>query len=288
VATTLIDMHSHWGTRRGYPFQTPEELAQQERVFKSKPSYVSESEMAEHFRKTGVRVMLDLGVRMEQAPEAARALHDYAFETQRQHADVILGHWLHIDPRHGRAAVEELDRCLRAGAGLVGLSVPGAGFNIPASDPSYAPLYKLCMDARAPVLVMVGTTGLGAGRPGGGGVILDASHPRHLDVVAATYPELILVASRPAWPWQTEMIAILLHKTSVWYELHGWSPRYFAADLKQEIGRRLQDRVMFGADYPLLSYERLLQDWRGEGYGEAVLDKVLGRNAEAFLATVRR
>ena len=50
---TIFDMHSHWGTRRGYPFQTPEELAQQERVFKSKPRYVSEAEMAEHFRKTG-------------------------------------------------------------------------------------------------------------------------------------------------------------------------------------------------------------------------------------------
>ena len=60
-------MHSHWGTRRGYPFQTPEELAQQERVFKSTPRYVSEAEMAEHFRKTSVRVMLDLGVRMSQS-----------------------------------------------------------------------------------------------------------------------------------------------------------------------------------------------------------------------------
>ena len=84
------------------------------------------------------------------------------------------------------------------------------------------------------------------------------------------------------------MIAILLHKTSVWYELHGWSPRYFAADLKLEIGRRLQDRVMFGADYPLLGYERLLGDWKSEGYGEEVLDKVLKRNAEAFLATLAR
>ena len=49
--TPLIDMHSHWGTQRGYPFQTPEELAQQERVFKSKPRYVTEAEMAEHFRR---------------------------------------------------------------------------------------------------------------------------------------------------------------------------------------------------------------------------------------------
>jgi len=213
----ILDMHSHWGTRRGYPFQTPEELAQQERVFKSTPRYVSEAEMAEHFRKTGVRVMLDLGVRMSQSIEEARALHDYAFETQRAHPDVILGHWLHIDPRHGRAAVDELDRCLRAAPGVVGLGVPGSGFNVPADDPSYEPLYRLCTDARAPVLIMVGTTGLGAGQPGGGGVRLDASHPRHLDEIAARHADLSIVASRPAWPWQTEMIAILLHKTSVWY-----------------------------------------------------------------------
>jgi len=283
----IIDMHSHWGTRRGYPFQTPEELAQQERVFKSKPRYVSEAEMAEHFRKTGVRVMLDLGVRMSQSIDEARALHDYAFETQRAHRDVILGHWLHVDPRHGPDAAAELDRCLRAAPGVVGLGVPGSGFNVPADDPSYEPLYRLCAEARAPVLIMVGTTGLGAGQPGGGGVRLDASHPRHLDEVAARHPELTLVASRPAWPWQTEMIAILLHKTSVWYELHGWSPRYFAPDLKLEISRRLSERVMFGADYPLLGYERLLADWKSEGYADDVLERVLRGNAEAFLATVR-
>src|SRR5262245_10477645 len=139
----LLDMHSHWGTRRGYPFQTPEELAQQEKVFKSTPRYVSEAEMAEHFRRFEARVMLDLGVRAPMAIEEVRALHDYAFETQRQHPDVILGHWLHIDPRMGRAAVAELERCLDQGSGVVGLAVPGAGFNVPANDPRYAPLYEV-------------------------------------------------------------------------------------------------------------------------------------------------
>ena len=134
---------------------------------------------------------------------------------------------------------------------------------------------------------MVGTTGIGAGRPGGGGVRLDASHPRHVDRVAARFPELKILAGRPAWPWQDDMIAILLHKTSVWYEVHGWSPRYFTPDLKLEIGRRLQDRVMFGNDYPLLRYERLLGDWRAEGYSDEVLDKVFRGNAETFLASLR-
>jgi hypothetical protein len=37
-----------------------------------------------------------------------------------------------------------------------------------------------------------------------------------------------------------------------------------------------------------LSYERLLSDWKAEGYGEDVLDRVLRRNAETFLAMVGR
>ena len=278
----IFDMHSHWGTRRGYPFQTPEELAQQERVFRSTPSYVSEADMAEHFRATGVRAILDLGVRAPAPIDEVRALHDYAFDTQKQHADVIAGQWLHIDPRLGRLAVNELARCLGRRQGLVGLAVSGAGFNVAASDPGYAPLYELCLEARAPVLIMVGTTGLGAGRPGGAGVKLAFSHPRHVDEVAATYPELTIVASRPAWPWQADMIAVLLHKANVWYEVHGWSPRYFTADLKSEIARRLHDRVMFGADYPMFSYDRLITDWRAEGYPEDVLAKIFHLNAERF------
>lgn len=282
----IIDLHSHWGTKRGYPFQTPEELAQQRRVFRSDPRYVGEAEMADHFRAMQVQTFLDLGVRSVGLDEL-RALHDYALEVQRQASDVILGNWLHIDPRTGRAGIDELDRCASAKAGVIGLAVAGAGFNVAANDPAYVPFYRYCIDTGTPVLIMVGYTGLGATLPGGGGVILDYSHPRHVDEVAARYPEMTIVASRPAWPWQTEMIAVLLHKANVWYEVHGWSPKYFSPDLKHEIGRRLQDRVMFGADYPLIPYERLIADWRSEGYDADVLEKVFYRNAEVFLASLR-
>ena len=45
---------------------------------------------------------------------------------------------------------------------------------------------------------------------------------------------------------------------------------------------------MFGADYPLFTYERLVDDWRKEGYPEDVLEDVFYRNADRFLAQVRR
>ena len=47
-------------------------------------------------------------------------------------------------------------------------------------------------------------------------------------------------------------------------------------------------RVMFGADYPLFTYERLVRDWKAEGYDDEVLEDVFHRNAERFLAEVKR
>ncbi|MGQ0662890.1 MAG: amidohydrolase family protein [Pseudomonadota bacterium] len=282
----LIDMHSHWKTKRGYPLRTEDELARQEHTWRSRPQYATEAEMAEDFRRAELRVILDFGFTKFLPVDQARDLHDYGFATQRAHADVIIGNWVHFQPELGTPALDEFKRCLAAGSGFVGLAVSGSG-GVPASDPAWDPFYKTCIEAKMPALIFVGTTGLGAGLPGGAGITLDSCHPRHLDAVAARHPKLTIVAARPAWPWQTEMIAVMLHKPNVWYELHGWSPRYLSDDLKHEIARRLQDRVMFGADYPLFTYERLVRDWQGLGFADAVLEKVFRSNAERFLATLK-
>jgi predicted TIM-barrel fold metal-dependent hydrolase len=283
----IIDIHSHWGTKRGYTLRTPEELAQQKSTWNSTSTYVTEDEMADYLRRSNVRAVLDFGFTKFIPLAEAAQVHDYGFATERAHRDVILGHWLHIDPRTGADGVRELRRCIDNAPGFVGFAVSGSGSG-PASDPAWKPFYELCIEARIPALVFVGTTGLGAGLRGGGGILLDDCHPRHLDHVAVKYPDLTIVAARPGWPWQTETIAVLMHKRNIWYDLHGWSPKYFTADLKHEIPRRLRERILFGADYPLFTYERLLRDWRSEGYSEEVLADVFHDNAERFLAEVRR
>jgi uncharacterized protein len=277
----IIDMHSHWGTKRGYVLQTKAELAQQRATWHSDPDYKTEDEMAQYFRANNVRAILDLGFAKFLPLEQMQSLHDYCFATERAHRDVILGHWFHVDPRMGPAGVQELRRCIDGRVGFVGYAV-SASKSPPGSDPAYDPFYKLCIEAGIPVLFFIGTTGLGAGLPGGDGVVLDHCHPRHLDWVAAHYPELKIVAARPGWPWQTETIAVLMHKRNIWYELHGWSPKYHSADLKHDIPRRLKDRVMFGGDYPLFGYERLVKDWIAEGYAPEMLEKLFHCNAETF------
>lgn len=286
----IIDMHSHWGTARGLgtDLQSEEERAGQAVAWHSQPKVGTEAEMAAQFRKDGVRAIVDLGVRMGKPFELMKQLHDYALATQKLYPDAILGNWFHLDPRLGDTAVKELRRCIdNSNGSFVGLGVGGAGLNIAACDPRYEPLYALCAEANIPLLVFVGTTAFGVGVPGGGGVQLDYSHPRHLDQLAATHPELKICAARPAWPWQSEMIAVLLHKRNIYYELHGWSPKYFTDELKREIPRRLKGRILFGADYPMLSHERLVREWQAEGYSEEVLEGVFHRNAEAFLAGLK-
>jgi len=283
----MIDIHSHWGTKRGYVLRTDEELAQQKKTWNSEPKYATEDQMADYFRQSNVRAVLDFGFTKFIPLDEARAVHDYGFATERAHADAIIGHWIHIDPHTGLEGVRELRRCIENAPGFIGFAVSGSGSG-PPSDPVWKPFYELCIEAKIPALIFVGTTGLGAGLPGGGGILLDDCHPRHLDQVAAKHPQLQIVAARPGWPWQAETIAVLLHKRNIWYEVHGWSPTYFTPDLKHEIPRRLRTRVMFGADYPLFTYERLVRDWRSEGYAEDVLEDVFVNNAERFLAQVKR
>jgi len=283
----LIDVHSHWGTRRGYTLRSEAELAQQKKTWNSEPAYQTEEEMAAYFRASGVQVILDFGFTKFMPLAEAAPVHDYGFETQRAHPDAILGHWIHIQPATGADGLRELRRCIDAAPGFIGFAVSGSGSG-PPSDPKWFPFYDLCTEAGIPALIFVGTTGLGAGLPGGAGILLDDCHPRHLDFVAARFPKLTIVAARPGWPWQAETIAVLMHKRNIWYELHGWSPKYFTPELKHEIPRRLKDRMMFGADYPLFTYERLLRDWRAGGYDEDTLEAVFHRNAERFLEQVRR
>ena len=76
---------------------------------------------------------------------------------------------------------------------------------------------------------------------------------------------------------------MLLHKGNVYNELSGWSPKYFSPEFKREINGRLQDKFMFGSDYPVLSHKRLFQDWESEGYKPEVLEKVFWKNAQRIL-----
>jgi uncharacterized protein len=278
----IFDCHSHWATPGRSVLRTDEDWLHAKRVFQMERRSFGDEEQAAYFRKYSVRTILDLSYPKDLPIDDMRLHHNYALDYQRRYPDVVFGHWLQFQPWRADEALAEFQRCAGSGAGFVGFCINGQSTGVPAGDPVWDRFYKRSIDLGIPVMILCGLTGIGQGHRGGKGIVLDHGHPRHIDMVAARYPQLQVLAARPAYPWQDDMIAILLHKGNIHYELHGWGPQHFTPALKKEIRGRLQDRIMFGCDFPGLTFERLLPAWKAEGYSEEVLEKVLYRNAEAY------
>jgi len=278
-----FDCHSHFSTEAGLHHATREDYEQAQRVFKRRRTFQTEEEMADGFRSRGVRTILDIYRTWRFTDEdEIRKSHDYVIDFARKNSDVVYGNWVAINPSMKDFWLKEFRRLLDSKCGFFGFCQSQNTLHFPPSDSVWDPFYKVSIEIGAPVLIMTGLTGIGQGLPGGKGIILEEGHPRHVDIVAARFPDLKILAGRPAWPWQDDMLAVLLHKSNVQYEVHGWSPKYFTPALKKEIGGRLQDRIMFGWDWPTLTLERLVEDWRGLGYSEEVYEKVFHSNAENF------
>jgi predicted TIM-barrel fold metal-dependent hydrolase len=155
--------------------------------------------------------------------------------------------------------------------------------NFAPDDGSAYPLLEVAQELGLPALFHTGQTGIGAGLPGGGGIRLGLSNPMLLDEVAATFPELTIIMAHPSFPWQDEALAVATHKPNVYIDLSGWSPKYFPPQLVRYANSLLQDKVLFGSDFPLIKPDRWLADFDKLEIKPAVRPKILKDNAVRVL-----
>ncbi len=188
-----------------------------------------------------------------------------------------------VDPWKGRRAIDEMERAV-AELGMSGAKFhPGIQAFYP-NDARFYPLYEKITELGVPALFHTGTNGLGAGMPGGMGIKMDYTRPIYLDTVAADFPELTIIGAHPAWPWHEEMLAIIGHKSNVFMDLSGWLPRYIPKAIMDEARKRLQDRILFGSDYPFIQPDRWLTDFDTlEGFSDEVKRKIFYENAARIL-----
>jgi predicted TIM-barrel fold metal-dependent hydrolase len=197
------------------------------------------------------------------------------------HADVLIP-FASVDPRLGTEAVE-LARTLVLEHGARGFKFHPTVQGFDPSAPEFRPLWSAIAELGVPAVVHTGQTGIGAGTPGGSGFRLRYSDPMLLDDIAAEFPALQLIFAHPSVPWQDEAISIATHKSNVMIDLSGWSPRYFPAQLVRAAGSVLQDKVLFGSDFPLLTPDRWLRDFAELDLAETVRAKILKDNAVRVL-----
>jgi predicted TIM-barrel fold metal-dependent hydrolase len=199
-----------------------------------------------------------------------------------RHPGAFAGAWGTVDPLRGEQAIEQARQAVTEHR-VLGFHFHPIMGRYSVDDPRFRPLFGALTELGVPVLVDVGTTGMGAGMPGGSGVLLRHAHPQAIDALAAAFPGLTVIAAHPGWPWVEEMTAVALHKGNVYWELSGWAPKHFPPGLQTDVRGRLQDKIMFGTDYPSLPLDRLLREWDELGFSDEIMHKVFHANAERVL-----
>ena len=197
------------------------------------------------------------------------------------HADVLIP-FGSVDPLRGADAVARA-RSLVRDYGVKGFKFHPTLQGFAPNDQAFYPLWEEIESLGVPALFHSGQTGIGAGLPGGRGLKLRLSDPMLVDDVAADFPALTVILAHPSVPWASSSISIATHKSNVYIDLSGWSPKYFPADLVRAANSYLQDKVLFGTDYPLLTPERWLKDFEALDFKPAAKAKILKDNAVKVL-----
>jgi predicted TIM-barrel fold metal-dependent hydrolase len=275
-----VDLHAYPGTAEWIASQGPyvEALG---RYWHKQWTPKTEAEVVADFRAHSIEAVL-VAFDIESVTGAPACTNEYVAGLRDRYPDTFIGVWGTVDPLLGERALSE------AGRAVTDYRVFGFHFHpimgrYSVDDPELAPLFDVINSLGVPVMIDVGTTGMGAGMPGVSGALIRHAHPQAIDALAAAFPDLTVIAAHPGWPWVEEMTAVALHKGNVYWELSGWAPKHFPPGLKTDVRGRLQDKIMFGTDYPSLPLDRLLREWDELGFSEDVMHKVFHANAERVL-----
>ena len=278
---TAIDVHVHAERNHDQPQDpvTTEILEAAARYFGGHPPQPTAQEVADYYRARRMLAVI-FNVDDEAGMGRRRLGNGEVLDVARANPDVLIP-FASVDPHKGKLAVREASELIEQG-------VSGFKFhpNTQAfwpNDRSFYPLYEVIADAGLIALFHSGTTGIGSGMPGGGGVRLKYSNPMAVDDVAADFPGLDIILAHPSFPWQEEALAISVHKPNVYIDLSGWSPKYFPEILVQYINTRLSHKMLFGSDYPLITPDRWLSDFEQLPIKDEVRPLVLRENAIRLL-----
>ena len=276
----IIDVHCYPNTKEWIACQQPyvDALA---RYWNRSWTAKEEDEVIKDFTDAGVEAIL-VALDLETTVGTLPCSNDFVSAMQKRHPDRVIQAWAAVDPFKGQQAIGEATRAIQE-LHMLGFHFHPIIGHFAVNDRRIYPLFEVINELNVPVLIDVGTTGMGAGMPGGMGAKLRHAHPSALDELAADFPNLKIVAAHPGWPWVDEMTAVALHKGNVFWEVSGWAPKYFPPQLKTDIRGRLKDKIMFGSDYPSIPHARLLREWGELGYSDDVMERVFHGNAERVL-----
>ena len=281
ASLTAIDMHVHIEIDGHGHVSLPQDLMDaSSKYFKAEERTPSLDAIAATYRELNMAAVVftvDARTRLKHEPNSIEEIAEGAARNN----DVLIP-FGSVDPLTGADAIDRAKQLVED-YGVRGFKFHPSlqGFN--PSDQRYYPLWDALQQLGLPAVFHTGQNGMGAGTPGGSGIKLGYSNPLLLDEVAADFPQFQIIMAHPSVPWQDEANSIATHKSNVFIDLSGWSPKYFPESLVKLSNSVLQDKVLFGTDYPLITPQKWMSAFADLPLKDAVRPKILKENAVRLL-----
>ena len=162
----IVDLHCYPNTEPWIKSQGPyvEALA---KYWNRSWTAKSEPEVIKEFTEAGVEALL-VAFDIESVTGAPPCTNEYVARMRHDHPDVIRQAWAAVDPLKGVRAIEDAKKAIQE-LKLFGFHFHPIMGHFSVDDRRFYPLWETINALKVPVMIDVGTTGMGAGMPGGSG-----------------------------------------------------------------------------------------------------------------------
>ncbi|MBO9517637.1 MAG: amidohydrolase [Porphyrobacter sp.] len=237
-------------------------------------------EIIELYRESNIALVL-FTVDCESGMGAKRVSNYEVAEQAAKNDDICMA-FASIDPHKGKYGAREA-RDLIENYGVKGFKFHGIAQNAHPADRMAYPIYEVIAEYGLPAIFHTGHSGMGTGMRGGGGMRLKYGQPILIDDVAVDFPDMKIILAHPSWPWVDESLSMALHKTNVFIDLSGWSPKYFPKQVIQYANTQLKHKMLFGTDFPLIHPDKWMAAAAEVGFREEVMPLIMKDNAAKVL-----
>ena len=161
--------------------------------------------------------------------------------------------------------------------GLQVIRVGGFRLGVPCTDNRLFPFYTLAIECDLKVHINVGY-------PGPAGVARNQD-PLFVDELCYLFPELKVIQTHGAVDPASVEVAMhnVIKYPNCYAMTNAYRPRYFPPQFIQHLNTRAQDKILWATEYPLVTFERSLDDVAQLPLREHVRPKYLRENALRIL-----
>jgi len=178
-----------------------------------------------------------------------------------------------IDPYQGMEGVAMMVDAVE-NMGFIGAHLYPHWYELPPNHAKYYLYYAKCVELDIPIQMQVGQSLLYSKEQR----CRSVGRPIYLDDIACDIPELKLIGSHVGIPWTEEMIAMSWKHDNVYIATDAHSPKYWPEALWKYINSYGQDKVIFGSDFPVLRFQRTVQEIDDHGLKPEVRRKFMRDN----------